>query len=83
MNMFGWWDEILRGKAPLLIPRAPAARFDPCRKVAPPGLDEIDFDKRIALWDSLIAASGGEDEGQDEDGDAQANAEGNAAVNDN
>jgi hypothetical protein len=28
------------------------------RNVAPPGLDEIDFDQRIALWDRLIDAPG-------------------------
>ena len=64
MKLFGWVGFPLKAKGPLLIPVSLAPEFDPLRKVAPPGLDEIDFDKRIALWDSLIGASG--DENDDE-----------------
>ncbi|MEM6585541.1 MAG: hypothetical protein AAF692_07285 [Pseudomonadota bacterium] len=62
MTMFGWVGFPSKFKAPLLIPVSLAPEFDPLRKVAPPGMDEIDFDKRIALWESLIAASGDEDD---------------------
>ncbi|MEM7701437.1 MAG: hypothetical protein AAF251_05820 [Pseudomonadota bacterium] len=57
MNWFGWLgnapkDQEYKGVSLSLTPS-----FDPLRKVAPAGLEEIDFEQRIAQWESLLGPS--------------------------
>lgn len=72
MAKFGWLEfpQIVASPVPLSpVPLSPAplpdgraSPFDPDRKVAPDGVDEIDFDQRIAQWEALVSATGEDEE---------------------
>lgn len=62
MAKFGWFAFPQSDTSPVSSSDRLASPFDPDRKVAPHGVDEIDFDQRIAHWEALVSAPHGDEE---------------------